>query len=76
MEGDYCVESSSSFQQGIRASTYFPDSIVAHAMFGDPFSKKLIDLIKPLVESVLPDLPGEGARPKVHANKTAVVMEG
>jgi len=45
-------------------------------MFGDPFSKKLIDLIKPLVESVLPDLPGEGSRPKVHAYKTAVVMEG
>lgn len=62
--------------QGIRPSTYFPDTIVAHAMFGDPFSNDLINLISPLVESVIPTLPEEVPRPKIHVNKTAVVMEG
>lgn len=62
--------------KGIRPSTYFPDSIVAHAMFGDPFSTELIKLISPMVESVIPTLPEEVPRPKIHVNKTAVVMEG
>ena len=62
--------------QGIRPSTYFPDTIVGHAMFGEPFSKKLIDLIAPLVEKVIPTLPADAPKPKLHVNKTAVVMEG
>ena len=64
------------YLQGIRPSTYFPDSIVAHAMFGDPFSNKLLKLIQPLVESVIPTLPSEGSKLKLHVQKTAVVMEG
>lgn len=45
-------------------------------MFGDPFSNELIKLISPMVESVIPTLPEEVPRPKIHVNKTAVVMEG
>jgi hypothetical protein len=45
-------------------------------MFGDPFSNELIKLISPLVESVIPTLPAEIPKPKLHVNKTAVVMEG
>lgn len=63
-------------KQGIRPSTYFPDRIVGHAMFGEPFSKPLVNLIAPLIESVIPTLPAEGHKPKLHVNKTAVVMEG
>jgi 5'-methylthioadenosine phosphorylase len=45
-------------------------------MFGEPFSKKLIDLIAPLVEKVILTLPADAPKPKLHVNKTAVVMEG
>jgi hypothetical protein len=45
-------------------------------MFGEPMSKALINLIAPLVESVIPSLPADGHKPKLHVNKTAVVMEG
>lgn len=58
--------------KGIRPSSFFEGtSIVAHAMFGDPFDSQLIALITPLVKKVLDE-----EKKGLHSEKTVVVMEG
>jgi len=60
--------------KGTRVSTFFQGTrIVAHATFGDPFSKKFSEFIAPLVKRVLDDA-GHGSQ--LHTKKTVVCMEG
>lgn len=54
--------------KGLRPATYFEDGVVAHAAFGDPFSKELADLIytkKSTLQGV-----------QLHRDRTLVCMEG
>ncbi|KAK4684462.1 hypothetical protein P7C73_g5718, partial [Tremellales sp. Uapishka_1] len=61
--------------KGIRADTFFRgEGIVAHSMFGDPFSNKLNKLVAPLVRDILEK--SEGGPVKLHTGKTVVCMEG
>lgn len=53
--------------KGIRESTFFGNGVVAHASFGDPFSKNLADRIYSLCEML---------QIKTHRNKTLICMEG
>ena len=53
--------------KGIRESTFFGKGVVAHASFGDPFSKNLSDRINSLATKL-------GI--KMHTGKTLVCMEG
>jgi 5'-methylthioadenosine phosphorylase len=53
--------------KGIRESTFFGKGVVAHASFGDPFSKNLSDRINSLATNL-------GI--KMHTGKTLVCMEG
>ncbi|KAG8877352.1 S-methyl-5-thioadenosine phosphorylase [Tulasnella sp. 331] len=58
--------------KGIRPASFFEGTtIVAHAMFGDPFDEQLVALITPLVKKVL----DEDAK-TLHSGKCVVVMEG
>jgi len=59
--------------KGIRPATFFDDDacVVAHAQFGDPFAKKLVDFLAPRVKEAL-----EGRGVKLHTGKTVVCMEG
>ncbi|KAF8313173.1 Methylthioadenosine phosphorylase [Clavulina sp. PMI_390] len=58
--------------KGIRPASFFEGtSVVAHAMFGDPFDEQLVASITPLVKDAL-----EKEGKKVHTAKTAVCMEG
>jgi 5'-methylthioadenosine phosphorylase len=60
--------------KGVRPASFFEGtSIVAHASFGDPFSKRLT---KWLEENVKQALDKEGRGVKLHADKTIVCMEG
>ncbi|KAJ2927831.1 hypothetical protein H1R20_g9261, partial [Candolleomyces eurysporus] len=63
--------------KGVRQSSFFDGTtIVAHAMFGDPFSSKLIEWLVPRIEKALePSTPDEPPK-KVFTDKTAVCMEG
>ncbi|GJJ69823.1 5'-methylthioadenosine phosphorylase [Entomortierella parvispora] len=54
--------------KGIRPSTFFEDGIVAHAMFADPFSKVL--------EQVIWDQRDVLEGGKFHKDKTLICMEG
>lgn len=54
--------------KGVRPSTYFEDGFVAHASFGDPFSKHLADILWNCRSAL------EGVT--LHRDKTLVVMEG
>ncbi|MBX7058370.1 MAG: S-methyl-5'-thioadenosine phosphorylase [Leptospirales bacterium] len=54
--------------KGLRPATYFEDGIVAHAAFGDPFSKSMADAIesqKDVLQKV-----------QLHRDRTLVCMEG
>ena len=53
--------------KGIRESTFFGNGVVAHASFGDPFSKSLSDRIYSLCKNL--DI-------KIHHGKTLICMEG
>ena len=53
--------------KGIRESTFFGKGVVAHASFGDPFSKSLSDRINSLATKL-------GI--KMHTEKTLICMEG
>jgi 5'-methylthioadenosine phosphorylase len=60
--------------KGVRPVSFFEGtSIVAHASFGDPFSKRLT---KWLEEHVKQALDKEGRGVKLHTDKTIVCMEG
>jgi len=62
--------------KGIRKASFFDGtSVVAHAMFGDPFDKELTEFIKPLVKEAI---KGGGSEPErhLHTDKTVVCMEG
>jgi 5'-methylthioadenosine phosphorylase len=60
--------------KGIRQASFFDGtSVVAHATFGDPFSKGFSGFLSPLVEKVLKESMG-GVR--LHTDKTVVCMEG
>ncbi len=54
--------------KGIRESSFFEKGVVAHAMFGHPFSDYLADILAEAGKKV----PGLN----LHRNKTLVVMEG
>ena len=53
--------------KGIRESTFFVNGVVAHASFGDPFSKNLSDRIYAISQNL-------GI--KMHTGKTLICMEG
>ncbi|KAF8581399.1 Methylthioadenosine phosphorylase [Ramaria rubella] len=59
--------------KGIRPATFFDDEacVVAHATFGDPFSKRLVEFLTPRVQTAL-----EGRGVGLHGGKTVVCMEG
>lgn len=58
--------------KGVRPASFFQDtSIVAHAMFGDPFSNKFVKWLAPRVEKVL-----EGRGVQLFTDKCIVCMEG
>ena len=57
--------------KGIRQASFF-ETIVAHATFGDPFSKGLSAFLVPLVQNVLKESEGV----QLHTGKCVVVMEG
>ncbi|KIM42643.1 hypothetical protein M413DRAFT_26668 [Hebeloma cylindrosporum] len=60
--------------KGIRPASFFQDtSIVAHTMFGDPFSNKLVHWLE---ERVRKALDSEGKGVKLFTDKTIVCMEG
>lgn len=60
--------------KGIRESTYFKGvGLVAHSMFGEPFSTKLNAFVTPRVQKILEGAEGS---PKLHTDKTVVCMEG
>ncbi|KAF8991414.1 nucleoside phosphorylase domain-containing protein [Cyathus striatus] len=59
--------------KGIRPSTYFDGSIVAYAMFGDPFGGKFVAWLE---ERVKRALDSEGRGVQLHTGKTIVCMEG
>nr|XP_031863241.1 S-methyl-5'-thioadenosine phosphorylase [Kwoniella shandongensis]KAA5530313.1 S-methyl-5'-thioadenosine phosphorylase [Kwoniella shandongensis] len=60
--------------KGIREDTFFRgEGLVAHAMFGEPFSVKLNEFVAPKVEKILKEAEGEV---KLHTGKTVVCMEG
>jgi 5'-methylthioadenosine phosphorylase len=54
--------------KGVRESSFFGGGIVAHAMFGHPFSDYLAEILAKAAESV--------SGLKIHRNRTLVVMEG
>lgn len=60
--------------KGIRQASFFDGTnIVAHATFGDPFSKVFSKFLAPLVTEVL---QGGNQDVKLHTDKTVVCMEG
>ncbi|QRV87105.1 5'-methylthioadenosine phosphorylase [Ceratobasidium sp. AG-Ba] len=63
--------------KGIRPASFFEGtSIVAHAMFGDPFDTQLTNALVPMVEKALAALPASTSAPKLHTGKCVVCMEG
>ncbi|KAF8878033.1 nucleoside phosphorylase domain-containing protein [Gymnopilus junonius] len=62
--------------KGIRPASFFADTtIVAHTMFGDPFSNKLVKWLEPRVRRVLEE-GKEGEKRKLFTEKCIVCMEG
>lgn len=53
--------------KGIRESTFFKNGLVAHAPFGDPFSKYLSKVIEETANEI---------HLKIHLDKTLICMEG
>jgi 5'-methylthioadenosine phosphorylase len=65
--------------KGIRPSTFFDGSQVAHAMFGDPFDNSLSAFLLPHIEDAIKSFTehaNPNDPPKLHSGKTLVVMEG
>ncbi|KAI5480568.1 5'-methylthioadenosine phosphorylase [Pseudohyphozyma bogoriensis] len=67
--------------KGVRPSSFFDGNCVAHAMFGDPFDVQLTDFIVPHVKAAIDSFCADSgvkgeATPRLHSNKTVVVMEG
>ncbi|BGP54636.1 S-methyl-5-thioadenosine phosphorylase [Rhodotorula sphaerocarpa] len=65
--------------KGIRKSTYFDEVMVGHAMFGEPFDVQLREFIAPLVKDAISsfeDHVNPEDLPRLHDQKTLVVMEG
>ncbi|PPQ88890.1 hypothetical protein CVT25_009124, partial [Psilocybe cyanescens] len=60
--------------KGVRPASFFLDtSIVAHAMFGDPFSNKFVNWLESRVRKAL---EAEGRGVKLFTDKCIVCMEG
>ncbi|KDQ52045.1 hypothetical protein JAAARDRAFT_163208 [Jaapia argillacea MUCL 33604] len=60
--------------KGIRPASFFEGtSVVAHAMFGEPFSMKLVKWLEGPVRKALED---EGRGVQLHTDKCIVCMEG
>ncbi|KAG9309768.1 nucleoside phosphorylase domain-containing protein [Chiua virens] len=59
--------------KGIRPSSFFDGTIVAHAAFGDPFSERLVRWLEGAVERALAE---EGRGVVLHRDKCIVCMEG
>jgi 5'-methylthioadenosine phosphorylase len=60
--------------KGVRPASFFEgSSVVAHAMFGDPFSRKLVAWLEKEVKKAL-EKDGRGL--KLFTEKTIVCMEG
>jgi 5'-methylthioadenosine phosphorylase len=59
--------------KGIRPASFFDETVgvVAHASFGDPFSRRLTEWLVPRVKKAL-----EGRSVGLHEGKTVVCMEG
>ncbi|KAF9508255.1 hypothetical protein BS47DRAFT_240260 [Hydnum rufescens UP504] len=58
--------------KGIRPASFFDGtSVVAHAMFGDPFDTQLVNFITPLIKEAL-----ASEKRQLHLDKTVVCMEG
>ncbi|KAI0717606.1 Methylthioadenosine phosphorylase [Cerioporus squamosus] len=69
--------------KGVRPASFFEGtSVVAHAMFGDPFANKLVNWLEARVRTVVEsaanseDYASRGVKPKLHTGKTIVCMEG
>ena len=61
--------------KGIRSDTFFRgEGLVAHAMFGDPFSNKLSAFVAERARKILAE--AEGGPVELHTGKTVVCMEG
>ncbi|KAJ7100238.1 Methylthioadenosine phosphorylase [Mycena belliarum] len=72
--GDFCLPSQIIDRtKGIRAGSFFTGSIVAHASFADPFSKKLGAWLEVKVAEAL-EKEERGIR--LHIDKTIICMEG
>ena len=60
--------------KGVRPASFFEGtSVVAHAMFGEPFSLKLVRWLEQRVQRVL---AAEDSGAKLHTDKCIVCMEG
>ncbi|CAE6471253.1 unnamed protein product [Rhizoctonia solani] len=63
--------------KGVRPASFFEGtSIVAHAMFGDPFDTQLINTLIPMIQKALASLPETTTPPNLHTSGTVVCMEG
>ncbi|GAA5950412.1 hypothetical protein JCM21900_003727 [Sporobolomyces salmonicolor] len=65
--------------KGIRRSTFFDQTMVGHAMFGEPFDVQLRQFILPHIKDAINSFPGHinpADEPRLHEKKTLVVMEG
>ncbi|CAE6460660.1 unnamed protein product [Rhizoctonia solani] len=63
--------------KGIRPASFFQGtSVVAHAMFGDPFDSQLINTLIPMIQKALASLPDTTTPPNLHTSGTVVCMEG
>ncbi len=69
--------------KGVRPASFFEGtSVVAHAMFGDPFANKLVNWLESRVRKVVEaaansaDYVARGVKPKLHTGGTIVCMEG
>ena len=62
--------------KGIRPATFFDQSIVAHAAFGEPFSVRLVRWLEGAVERALADTDADARGVSLHRDKCIVCMEG
>ena len=68
--------------KGVRPASFFEGtSVVAHAAFGDPFSRKLIAWLEARARKVVEAAAGKvdlgrTTKPRLHTGKTIVCMEG
>ncbi|CAE6493699.1 unnamed protein product [Rhizoctonia solani] len=83
--GDFVVPDQASFirfsiidrTKGVRPASFFEGtSVVAHAMFGDPFDTQLTKALVPMIQNALASLPDTTTPPNLHSSGTVVCMEG